>query len=531
MATAGMLDADLVRALEAVGPSDTTGTDTLERYLYQFKVAVLRWLGTLAFDVECRILCEFVDDITLVAGREITFCQVKTRDRGAWTASIVLQSGGGLNSLVRSYNHAKAAGLCDAVRLELILEGPESSSQDTRNFFANPANATENQRRKLRDLGLQAGDTADFLGRLTITPQYHARQSIDGVIALTLMGITPGDSSTIADTYKELFERVARAHLGLADQAKGDFPLVLQPATESEEPSAAKRHSLSRSELLQLLPPVPALASEQRELLEAANGGPLRMTTLEFKLRVAGADDKTVNRAKSRRAEASITLASRAALTDETDASVAELEQRLLEHADGVTADIVATGATLPVRIRPAKAIWGRLIQQIEAIGLLDRDRVFDGDGSKLRTLEGRVKLAKLDFLLRYPQYLVRILQSRGVDEPIIVSIISEETPLHERMIRYRYGPWDPSYYAVLGSLIGRGLVDAVPIRRGIGYRTTNLGRHVVHQILSDDVWASVDQHAKLARRHLDLAGKTLKDLLYEAIPEMTNADWYEELR
>ena len=25
-------------------------------------------------------------------------------------------------------------------------------------------------------------------------------------------------------------------------------------------------------------------------------------------------------------------------------------------------------------------------------------------------------------------------------------------------MIRYRYGPWDPSYYAVLGSLIGHGL-------------------------------------------------------------------------
>ena len=379
-----MLDTDLVRALEVVGPGDTTGTDTLERYLYQFKVAVLRWLGTLAFDVECRILCEFVDDITLVAGREITFSQVKTRDRGAWTASMVLQSGGGLRSLVRSYNHAKGAGLCDAVRLELILEGPEGPGQDTRSFFGNPAGAAEDQRKKLRDLGLVAGDTADFLGRLTITPQYHARQSIDGVIVLTLMGIAPGHSSTIENTYKELLDRVARAHLGLAGQARGDFPLVLQPSTESEEPSVAETHSLSRSELLQLLPPVPDLASEQRDLLEAANGGALPMTNLEFKLRVAGADDKTVNRAKSRRAEASITLASRVALTEETDASVAELEQRLLEHADGVTADIVATGATLAVQNRPAKAIWGRLIQQIEAIGLLDRDRVFDGDGSKV---------------------------------------------------------------------------------------------------------------------------------------------------
>ena len=306
------------------GPGDTTGTETLERYLYQFKVAVLLWLGTLAFDVECRIICEFVDDITLVTEGEIAFYQVKTRDRGAWTASKVLKSGGGLDALVRSYNHAKAAGLCDVVRFELILEGPEGPGQDTRSFFTNPADAAEDQRRKLLGLGLQAGDIADFLGRLAITPQYHARRSIDGVIVRTLMSIAPGHSSTIEATYKTLLERAAGAHLGLAGQANSDFPLVLQPLTESEEPSVLETHSISRSELLQLLPPVPYLAAEQRVLLDTAKGGALKMTTLEFKLRAAGADDKTINRAKSRRAEASIALASRAALTEETDASVTE---------------------------------------------------------------------------------------------------------------------------------------------------------------------------------------------------------------
>ena len=155
----------------------------------------------------------------------------------------------------------------------------------------------------------------------------------------------------------------------------------------------------------------------------------------------------------------------------------------------------------------------------------------FSGKRSKSRTLEGRVKLAKLDFLIRYPTYLIRILRYRGVEEPTIALIDSEGNPLHDRMIRYRYGPWDPSYYAVLGSLIGRGLIEAVPISRGIGYRTTELGRHVVGLILSDDTWAGINQHAKLARRHLDLAGTTLKDLLYKAIPEMTHAEWYEELK
>ena len=367
-----------------MGPGDTTGTETLERYLYQCKVAVLRWLDTLKFDAECWIVCEFVDDITLVTERDITFCQVKTRDRGAWTASKVLQSGGGLDALVRSYNHAKTAGLSDTVQLELILEGPEGATQDTRMFFSNPADATEEQRKKLLRLRLQADDATDFLARLKIRPQFHARQSIDGVIVRTLMGITSGHSSTIEVTYKAMLERVAAAHLGLVGQSSNECPLVLQRPSEAEGPTALGPHALSRSELLQLLPPVPYLADEQRALLEAANDGPLRMTDLEFKLIVAGADDKTVKRAKSRRAEASIVLASRASLSEETEAVVAKLQERLLEYADGVTADIVATGATLAVRNRPAKAIWGRLIQQVETLGQLDQDQVFAGDGSKV---------------------------------------------------------------------------------------------------------------------------------------------------
>ena len=155
----------------------------------------------------------------------------------------------------------------------------------------------------------------------------------------------------------------------------------------------------------------------------------------------------------------------------------------------------------------------------------------FSGTSSKPKELEGRVKLAKLDFLVRYPNYLARVLRIRGVEEASVAEIEEKGSPLHDRMIRYRYGPWDPSYYAVLGSLIGRGLVDALPVPRGIGYRTTTLGRSVVESLLSDGTWADIDAHAKLVKRHLDKAGTTLKKLLYEAIPEMTSADWYSELR
>lgn len=64
------------------------------------------------------------------------------------------------------------------------------------------------------------------------------------------------------------------------------------------------------------------------------------------------------------------------------------------------------------------------------------------------------MKLAKLDFLLRYPRHLASVLASRGNGtDASRADLISQESPLESRMVRYRYGPWDPSHYAILGSL------------------------------------------------------------------------------
>lgn len=80
-----------------------------------------------------------------VTAEEIVFAQVKTRDRGAWSAAKVLAEGGGIDALIRSYAHAKDAGCLDHVRLELILEGMESDRSDTTTFFGNPSSASDAQ--------------------------------------------------------------------------------------------------------------------------------------------------------------------------------------------------------------------------------------------------------------------------------------------------------------------------------------------------------------------------------------------------
>lgn len=368
-------------ALAAIGPGDPSGSETLARYLYQCKVAVQRWLATIELADDAFILCEFVDDITTVTASEICFAQVKTRDRGAWTAAKVLAKGGGIDALVRSYNQAKAADGVPTIRLELLLEGPEGATADTRTFFADPTAASSSQRSAIVDLGLAVDDLGDFLARLTIVPQYHARPSIDAVTIRLLMVLVPGHSTDIEALYETLLQRVIAAHTGSAASADPEHPLALLPDPNSSQLGMVEEHMLSRAELLTILPPVPALEAEQRQLLEAANGGALAMTDLEWKLRVAGAGDTTVARAKARRSSASIRLAERPTLTADVDEEMERLANRLLEHADAVVADVVGTAASTAQASRPAEIIYGRLVQQTTQLGTLDQDGVLGGDG------------------------------------------------------------------------------------------------------------------------------------------------------
>ena len=82
------------------------------------------------------------------------------------------------------------------------------------------------------------------------------------------------------------------------------------------------------------------------------------------------------------------------------------------------------------------------------------------------KVLEGRTKLAKLDFLLRYPSYCARAVQIRRPE--LMDATKGPEPDLESRMVRYRFGPWDPAYYALLGRLIGKGLVRPAPFAKGI---------------------------------------------------------------
>lgn len=144
--------------------------------------------------------------------------------------------------------------------------------------------------------------------------------------------------------------------------------------------------------------------------------------------------------------------------------------------------------------------------------------------------LQGRTKLAKLDFLLRYPEFLERALIAKGVDPDDAAKTTTERNPVEQRMVRFRYGPWDPSYFSLLGSLIGRGLIEVIPYGRGLGYRATDKGRALAEELGGEPAFQQVRARSVLLKRHFNQTGATLKKMVYELFPEVTDASWREAL-
>ncbi|MGK7904150.1 MAG: hypothetical protein AB4352_22625 [Hormoscilla sp.] len=145
-------------------------------------------------------------------------------------------------------------------------------------------------------------------------------------------------------------------------------------------------------------------------------------------------------------------------------------------------------------------------------------------------SLEGRTKLAKLDFFLRYPNFMQRALAIRTSEKVMMDVAPEEQNNIEGRMIRYRYGPWDPSYYSILGKLIGKGLVEVVPNKRGLSYRTTERGSQIARDLAKEESWSETSARIKLLKQNFNLSGNNLKDFVYQHFPEVSGASWGQKI-
>ncbi|WP_328967515.1 hypothetical protein [Streptomyces sp. NBC_00239] len=144
--------------------------------------------------------------------------------------------------------------------------------------------------------------------------------------------------------------------------------------------------------------------------------------------------------------------------------------------------------------------------------------------------LEGLTKLAKLDFLLRYPAMLERLLAEDGIPWPDGAQPTSaERLSVESRMTRYKYGPWDHRYYTVLGSLAARDLITYGGTDRA-EFRITASGAVAAAMLAETDEWSVVAKRITLLKKHFNKSGTTLKTLIYDRLPDAVDRPWRTEI-
>jgi hypothetical protein len=139
-------------------------------------------------------------------------------------------------------------------------------------------------------------------------------------------------------------------------------------------------------------------------------------------------------------------------------------------------------------------------------------------------------KLAKLDFLLRYPTCLERALRLLDRTDADVAVQPRERTSIETKMIRFRYGPWDARYRRWLG-LAARGLVVLGVEGNTIQIGLTNAGRALSVQVRSETLFAELVRRSDLTVKAVrGMSATRLKDFVYQAIPEIVDMKWGEEI-
>lgn len=150
--------------------------------------------------------------------------------------------------------------------------------------------------------------------------------------------------------------------------------------------------------------------------------------------------------------------------------------------------------------------------------------------------LDGLTKLAKLDFLVRYPALAPAVLDRLAPNEERLhLSQEDTEVPtdVEAPMTRYKYGPWDDKYYAVIGALVGRGLLRYTRGQRGsVALAPTADGKRLAAEMASSRQWAPISERClAIAQASTGLTGNALKDLIYQRLADLMDRPYRQVIQ
>ncbi len=129
---------------------------------------------------------------------------------------------------------------------------------------------------------------------------------------------------------------------------------------------------------------------------------------------------------------------------------------------------------------------------------------------NKKDSIEGLTKLAKLDFLLRYPVYLEKALIAKEKSTKKVEVADHERKSVESSMVRYKYGPWDFRYRRFINLLVGMGLVKIEIKGRTIAICLTDMGLATAEHLVKDRAFEDITRRSQILKTHFNLKGTNL---------------------
>ncbi len=146
--------------------------------------------------------------------------------------------------------------------------------------------------------------------------------------------------------------------------------------------------------------------------------------------------------------------------------------------------------------------------------------------------IAGLTKLAKLDFLLRYPTYLAAALEATGRDGTRVKVADHERTSVESSMVRYRYGPWDFRYRELVDQLTARRLTWVRIDGRTVNVGLTPTGLDLAKELSQDEIFEEIDRRARLLPGPFrQMGANRLMKFIYETFPEITALRFGESIK
>ena len=147
------------------------------------------------------------------------------------------------------------------------------------------------------------------------------------------------------------------------------------------------------------------------------------------------------------------------------------------------------------------------------------------------KTVQGITKLAKMDFLLRYPNCLERVLRATQKDAKAADVKPYERNTVESKMIRFRYGPWDGRYRRWIGILAAKELLTTYASGKTVHVRLTTTGQAVADTIANQPEFEDVSKRSKLVVAAVGgMSGTRLKEFIYQEFPEIVSMRWGQEI-